>query len=122
MTASAGGPPPAEPAPAGRGIRGRAPAGARRQTTPPERRGPRRRRQPAHRQPARRRDPPGSRHTVPVNSPGAALRVVIAEDAVLLREGLHRLLTEAGMNVAGTAGDAVQLLRLAAATRPDVVL
>jgi DNA-binding NarL/FixJ family response regulator len=59
---------------------------------------------------------------VPVNSPGAALRVVIAEDAVLLREGLSRLLTEAGLEVVGTAGDAAQLLRLAAATRPDVVL
>jgi DNA-binding NarL/FixJ family response regulator len=50
------------------------------------------------------------------------LRVVIAEDAVLLREGLRGLLTEAGMNVAGTAGDASQLLQLAAAVRPDVVL
>ena len=59
---------------------------------------------------------------MPVNSPGAALRVVIAEDAVLLREGLSRLLTEAGMEVAGTAGDAAELLRLAAAARPDVVL
>jgi DNA-binding NarL/FixJ family response regulator len=59
---------------------------------------------------------------VPVNSSHVTLRVIIAEDAVLLREGLSRLLTEAGMDVAGTAGDAAQLLRLAAATRPDVVL
>jgi DNA-binding NarL/FixJ family response regulator len=50
------------------------------------------------------------------------LRVVIAEDAVLLREGLSRLLTEAGLDVVGTAGDAVQLLRLTGATAPDVVL
>lgn len=52
----------------------------------------------------------------------APLRVVIAEDAVLLREGLSRLLTEAGLDVAGTAGDAAQLLQLAATLRPDVVL
>jgi len=57
-----------------------------------------------------------------VSPQSATLRIVIAEDAVLLREGLSRLLTEAGMDVAGTAGDAAQLLRLTAATRPDVVL
>ena len=36
----------------------------------------------------------------------AQLRLVIAEDAVLLREGLRRVLTDAGLDVAGTAGDA----------------
>ena len=50
------------------------------------------------------------------------LRVVIAEDAVLLREGLCRVLTDAGLDVAGAAGDAEQLLSLVAAARPDVVL
>jgi DNA-binding NarL/FixJ family response regulator len=59
---------------------------------------------------------------VPLTPPPSPLRVVIAEDAVLLREGLRRLLTEAGLDVAGTAGDAVQLLRLVGAVRPDVVL
>ena len=34
------------------------------------------------------------------------LRLVIAEDAVLLREGLRRVLTDAGLEVAGVAGDA----------------
>jgi serine/threonine-protein kinase len=58
----------------------------------------------------------------PAPQPRAPLRVVIAEDTVLLREGLSRLLTEAGLDVAGTAGDADQLLRLAGALRPDVVL
>ena len=43
------------------------------------------------------------------------LRVVIAEDAVLLREGLRRVLTDAGLEVAGVAGDAAQLLQLVAA-------
>jgi DNA-binding NarL/FixJ family response regulator len=52
----------------------------------------------------------------------AGLRVVIAEDAVLLREGLRRVLTDAGLEVAGTAGDAAQLLHLVPALRPDVVL
>ena len=64
--------------------------------------------------------PPGPQP--PALQPRAPLRVVIAEDAVLLREGLSRLLTEAGLDVAGTAGDADQLLRLAGALRPDVVL
>jgi serine/threonine-protein kinase len=57
-----------------------------------------------------------------VTQPAAPLRVVIAEDAVLLREGLRRLLTDAGLDVAGTAGDAAQLLELAGALQPDVVL
>jgi len=48
--------------------------------------------------------------------------VVIAEDAVLLREGLRRVLTDAGLDVAGAAGDAVDLVSLVAALRPDVVL
>jgi serine/threonine-protein kinase len=57
-----------------------------------------------------------------VTQSAAPLRVIIADDAVLLREGLSRLLTEAGLEVAGTAADAVQLLHLADALRPDVVL
>ena len=59
---------------------------------------------------------------MPVTQPAVPLRVIIADDAVLLREGLSRLLTEAGLEVAGTAADAVQLLHLADALRPDVVL
>ena len=47
---------------------------------------------------------------------------MIAEDAVLFREGLRRVLTEAGLDVAGAAGDAAELLQLVAALRPDVVL
>ncbi len=60
---------------------------------------------------------------MPVTAPGAAaLRVVIAEDAVLLREGLSRVLTDAGLEVAGTAADAAGLLQLVGALHPDVVL
>jgi DNA-binding NarL/FixJ family response regulator len=52
----------------------------------------------------------------------APLRVVIAEDQVLLREGLARLLGDAGITVVGEAGDAVDLLRKVAAHRPDVAI
>jgi len=54
--------------------------------------------------------------------PKARLRVVIAEDTVLLREGLRRVLTDAGLEVAGTAADADQLLKLVQTVSPDVVL
>lgn len=50
------------------------------------------------------------------------MRAVIAEDSVLLREGLVRLLGEAGIEVAGQAGDAEDLLRKARAHKPDVVI
>jgi DNA-binding NarL/FixJ family response regulator len=52
----------------------------------------------------------------------APLRVVIAEDQVLLRAGLARLLTDAGMEVVGEAGDAPDLMRKVAAHRPDVAV
>jgi serine/threonine-protein kinase len=50
------------------------------------------------------------------------MRVIVADDEVLLREGLSRLLAEAGFEVAGSAGDAEQLLRLVETRRPDVVV
>ncbi len=50
------------------------------------------------------------------------LRVVIAEDSVLLREGLARLLEESGFEVAGQAGDAEDLLRKVGAHKPDVAV
>jgi DNA-binding NarL/FixJ family response regulator len=52
----------------------------------------------------------------------APLRVVIAEDQVLLRAGLARLLTDAGIEVVGEAGDAPDLLRKVRAHRPDVAI
>ena len=51
-----------------------------------------------------------------------ALRVVIADDSVLLREGLSRLLEESGFEVAGQAGDADDLLRKVGAHKPDVAV
>ena len=50
------------------------------------------------------------------------LRVVIAEDSVLLREGLVRLLEDSGFEVAGQAGDAEDLLRKVNAHKPDVAI
>jgi DNA-binding NarL/FixJ family response regulator len=50
------------------------------------------------------------------------MRVVIADDSVLLREGLARLLTEAGMDICELVGDA-DALHLAVEThQPDVAL
>jgi DNA-binding NarL/FixJ family response regulator len=51
-----------------------------------------------------------------------AVRVVIGEDDVLLREGIVRLLHEAGFDVVAQAGDAEDLLRKGLAHRPDVVI
>jgi DNA-binding NarL/FixJ family response regulator len=50
------------------------------------------------------------------------MRVVIADDAMLIREGTARLLEVAGVHVAGTAGDAAQLLRIVATEHPDVAI
>jgi DNA-binding NarL/FixJ family response regulator len=50
------------------------------------------------------------------------LRVVVADDSTLLREGVVRLLEEAGMEVVGQAGDGEDLLRKVRAHRPDVAV
>src|SRR5918998_3051920 len=50
------------------------------------------------------------------------LRVAIGEDDVLLREGIARILTDAGLEVVAQSGDADDLLRRALAHRPDVVI
>ena len=50
------------------------------------------------------------------------MRVVIADDAMLIREGTARLLEDAGVQVAGKAGDAQQLLRIVATEQPDVAI
>ena len=50
------------------------------------------------------------------------MRVVIADDAVLLREGAARLLEDAGFEVAAQAGDAEDLLRKVRAHKPDVAI
>ncbi|MBA3328707.1 MAG: response regulator transcription factor [Solirubrobacterales bacterium] len=50
------------------------------------------------------------------------MRVVIADDNVLLREGLARLLEDAGFEVAGQAGDAEDFLRKVRAHKPEVAV
>jgi DNA-binding NarL/FixJ family response regulator len=50
------------------------------------------------------------------------MRVVIAEDSLLLRRGAIRLLEDAGFEVVGEAGDADELLRLVRSERPDVAV
>ena len=48
------------------------------------------------------------------------MRVVIAEDSVLLRAGITRLLEDAGFDVIAAVGDGDQLLHAVAADQPDV--
>jgi DNA-binding NarL/FixJ family response regulator len=50
------------------------------------------------------------------------VRVVLADDAVILREGLARLLVEAGFEVVGQAADAAELLEQIDSTSPDVAI
>ena len=50
------------------------------------------------------------------------MRVVVAEDSVLFREGLVRLLTDLGHEVAAAIGDAPALLAAVADTRPELAI
>lgn len=50
------------------------------------------------------------------------MRIVIAEDEALLREGLVRLLTDEGWDVVATAGDEQQLVVRARSQEPDLVI
>ncbi len=50
------------------------------------------------------------------------LRVTVGEDDVLLREGITRILTGAGLDVVAQSGDADDLLRRTLAHRPDVMI
>jgi DNA-binding NarL/FixJ family response regulator len=50
------------------------------------------------------------------------IRVIVADDDVLLREGLAGLLERAGFDVVGRAGDATELLELVAGQEPDLVI
>jgi len=50
------------------------------------------------------------------------MRVVIADDTMLIREGTARLLQEAGVEVVGTASDARKLLQIVAQEHPDVAI
>jgi DNA-binding NarL/FixJ family response regulator len=63
---------------------------------------------------------PASPITPPTTAP--ALRIVLAEDSVLLREGLLRLLADAGFEVVDACGDAESFLRSVDKHRPDLVV
>jgi serine/threonine-protein kinase PknK len=51
-----------------------------------------------------------------------AMRVVVADDDVLLREGIASLLDRSGFEIVGQVGDASQLLELVRETAPDLVV
>jgi DNA-binding NarL/FixJ family response regulator len=50
------------------------------------------------------------------------VRVVIAEDSLLLREGIARVLESSGLDVVGLAGDLDSLLSVVLETKPDVAI
>ncbi|MBM3663566.1 MAG: response regulator transcription factor [Actinobacteria bacterium] len=50
------------------------------------------------------------------------IRLMLADDHRMLREGLHRSMTDAGFDVVAQACDGVEAVRLAAQTSPDVIL
>jgi DNA-binding NarL/FixJ family response regulator len=50
------------------------------------------------------------------------VRIVVAEDSVLLRGGVVRLLEDAGLEVVGQAGDAEELVRKVSGHKPDLVI
>ncbi len=58
----------------------------------------------------------------PQSGGGPTLRVVIAEDEALIRLDLREMLTDAGYEVVGEAGDGARALELVDRLRPDLVL
>ncbi|MBF4568958.1 response regulator transcription factor [Plantibacter sp. VKM Ac-2880] len=60
--------------------------------------------------------------TSPDHADGAPLRIVIAEDSTLLREGLLRLFDEAGFVTVAAYADAVAVQRGLATDRPDLIV
>ncbi len=66
------------------------------------------------------RDFPPLRYTL--GRLGAGVRVVLADDSILLREGVARLLTESGFEVVAQSGTAEDLLRHVAMHKPDVAV
>ena len=53
---------------------------------------------------------------------GARIRVVIADDSILLREGVARLLEDAGFQIVGQAGDPDELLLKVRSYKPDIAI
>jgi class 3 adenylate cyclase/CheY-like chemotaxis protein len=69
---------------------------------------------------------PGLEATFPALGDGAApatvVRVALADDSVLLREGIARLLEEEGFDIVGQSGTAEDLLALVDETLPDIAI
>jgi DNA-binding NarL/FixJ family response regulator/class 3 adenylate cyclase len=65
---------------------------------------------------------PKAAGTVAGASNESAMRVVVAEDSVLLREGIARLLEDAGLEVVGQAGTADELMLKVRSYKPDVAI
>ncbi len=57
-----------------------------------------------------------------MSEPGMSLRVLVADDHSLFRDGIVSLLEAAGMTVVGEAGDGVEAVELATRLRPDLIL
>src|SRR6476660_8141101 len=55
-------------------------------------------------------------------SPARQIRVIVGEDQAFVREGIVHVLTEGGFDVLGTTADARDLVRMASAYGPDVVV
>ena len=70
--------------------------------------------------PLRTKSPAQGARAVPATGP--ALRVVVADDSALIRDGVSLLLESAGFDVVARAADAERLLREVARTRPDVAV
>jgi DNA-binding NarL/FixJ family response regulator len=67
-------------------------------------------------------EPAGGPSHDPATPAAPRLRIVLAEDSVLLREGLIRLLTDSDFDVVDACGDAESFLRAVTAHRPDLVV
>jgi DNA-binding NarL/FixJ family response regulator len=65
---------------------------------------------------------PPLRADAAVDGLGVRTRVVIADDTVLLREGIARLLTDAGFEIVGQAGTGDELLLKVRSYKPDVAI
>jgi DNA-binding NarL/FixJ family response regulator len=55
-------------------------------------------------------------------SPAEQIRVIVGEDQPFVREGIVHVLQQGGFDVVGTAADAPDLVQMASAYRPDVVV
>jgi DNA-binding NarL/FixJ family response regulator len=70
-----------------------------------------------------RSEPPtAARQTGEMSARRTKRRIVVADDDVLLREGLAGLLERSGFEIAGRAGDAVELVRVVRDQTPDLVI